>query len=110
MHEDNGFGFGIWSLFKVIKVTIGAQTADDFGTRGSINGLALRTNGDFTVIADADLGLLAPDEGPPRTGWERAQGGMFLGESLLLCSERSHSQFSVDFMSVDVWEQLIVGI
>ncbi len=51
----------------------------------------VRADGDFAVVADADFGLLAPDERPPRTGWNRAQYGTFLGEGLLLGGVRGDS-------------------
>ena len=69
--------------------------------------MALRADGNFAIVADADFGLLAPNEGPPRTGWNRAQNGMFFGEGLLFGGVRGGSQFPVDFVLVAVWEQLI---
>ncbi len=55
MEEDNGFGLGSGCVMEVIDVAIGAQAADDFGTWRGINGLALRTDGNFTVVAERGL-------------------------------------------------------
>lgn len=107
MEQDDGFGFRVWGLTEVIDIAIWAQAADNFGARGSIDCLALRTDGDFAVITHADLGLLAPNKGPPGTGRNGAQNGMFLGEGLLFGRVRGDPQFPVNFMLVDVWQQLI---
>jgi len=69
--------------------------------------MALRADGDFAVVPHADIGLLAPDKGPPRTGWSWAQNGTFLIEGLLFGRVRGDTQFTVDFVLVNVWEQLI---
>ncbi len=66
--------------------------------------MAVRADGDFTIVADADFGLLAPDERPPRTGWNRAQYGTFLIDGLLFGGVRGDSQFPVDFVLIGVWE------
>ena len=80
MEQDNGFGFRIWRILEVMDVAIWSQAADDFRTWGRINGKALRADGDFTIVSHTDFGLLAPNEGPPRTGGDRAQDGAFLRE------------------------------
>ena len=72
MEEDDGFGFWIWGMAEVVNIAIGTEAADDLGTRRGINGMALRADGDFAVVANPDMGLLAPDERPPRAGWNRA--------------------------------------
>ena len=59
-------------MAEVIDVTVWAQAADYFGTGLCIDGMALGPDGYFAVIADADAGLLAPDERPPRTSWRGA--------------------------------------
>lgn len=68
MEQDEGFAFGIWGVTEVEDVAIWAQAADDRGSGWSVNGLALGADGHLAVVADADAGLLAPDEGPPGTG------------------------------------------
>lgn len=69
--------------------------------------MALRADGDFAVVSHANIGLLAPDKGPPRTGWDFTQNGTFLSEGFLFGRMRGDAQFAVDFVLVDVWEQLI---
>jgi hypothetical protein len=46
-------------MAEVVDVAIGSQATDDFGAGWGVNGLALGADGDFTVVADADAGLLA---------------------------------------------------
>jgi hypothetical protein len=82
MEEEDGFSFWIGGVTEVIDVTIRAQAADDGGAGWRLYGLALGASGDFTVVTDADRGLLAPDKGPPRTRWNRTQDGAFFGEGL----------------------------
>lgn len=94
-------------MAEVIDIAIRSQAAQDFRARGCVNGLTLRADRDFAIVADADFGLLAPDEGPPGTGRNRAQNGTFLGERLLFGGERGGSQLPVDFMLVDVRQQLV---
>lgn len=73
MEENDGLGLWIWGLTEVIDVAIGTQAAAGVGTRRSVNGLVSRTDGDLAIVADADLGLLAPDKGPPRANGSWAQ-------------------------------------
>ncbi len=68
MEENDGFGFWIWGVAEVIDISIGTEATDDGGARDGVNGMALGSDGDFTVVADPDFGLLAPNQGPPRTG------------------------------------------
>jgi len=107
MEQDDGFGARGWRVLEVIDIAIGAQAADYFGTRGCIDGLAQGTDGDFAIVTDADFGLLAPDERPPRAGRNGAQDGMFLFECLFLGGEGGDAQLPVDFVPVDVWQQLV---
>jgi hypothetical protein len=107
MEQEDGFGFGIGSVAQVIDVAVGPQAADDRGTRWSLHGLALAADGDFAVIADAHVGLLAPHKGPPRTVGNGSQDGAVLGDGLLPGGVRGGAQFAVDFVLVDVWEELV---
>ena len=72
MQEDHGFGFWIGLVAEVIEVSVWAQAAGHDGSWWHVKGVALGADGDFAVIADAHAGALAPDKGPPRTGWHRA--------------------------------------
>ena len=94
-------------MTEVVDVAIGAEAADDGGARRSIQGLALGGDGDFAVVADADAGLLAPDKRPARTGGDGTQDGRFFKESLLPGGVRSGAGFAVDFVLVDVRQELV---
>lgn len=107
MEQDDGFSFWIWGMLKEIDVAIRTETTDDFGTWGCVNGQSLVADGHFTIVADADFGLLAPDKGPPWAGRNWTQNGMFLDEGLLSGGVRGGAQFAMDFVSVYVWQQLV---
>ena len=106
VEQDDGVGGFVWGVAEVVNVTIWAQTADDAGAGWGVNGLALRADGDLAVVADADAGLLAPDEGPPRAGRGGADHGTLFDEGLLVGSVRWLAQFAVDFMLV--WSMTII--
>ena len=107
MEEDDGFGFWIGGVTEVIDVAIRAQAADDGGARWSINGLTLGADRDFAVVADADASLLAPDKGPPRTKRDWTQDGAFFGDGLCSGGVRGGAEFTMDFMLVDVGQELV---
>jgi len=69
--------------------------------------LALEANGDFTVLADAHAGLLTPDVGPPRTGGNRAEDRALFSQGLIASGVRRGAEFPVDFVPVDVGQQLV---
>lgn len=94
-------------MAEVVDIAIGAQATDDFGPWWSLNRVAPGGHWDLSVIADADPSLLAPDKRPPRAGRGWAQSGAFLGEGLLACGVWSHAQFAVDFVLVDVQQELV---
>lgn len=73
----------------------------------SVHGEAEAADGGSAVVADADGGAEAPDEGPPRAGWRRAEFGAVFGERLGACSVGSGAEFAVDFVSVGVGEELV---
>src|ERR1017187_3025695 len=106
MEQDDGFGFWVRSLAEVVDVAVGAQATDDRGAGCGVNGLALGTDEDFAIVANADAGLLAPDIGPPRTGRGRPQHGAFLCEGLFAGGVRSRAQFAVDFVLVGVGQEV----
>lgn len=105
--EEEGFGFWIRGVAEVIDVAIRAQAADDGGARRRICALALGAGGDFAAGADADAGLLTPDKGPSRTGRDRMQAGAFFGEGLFPGGVRGGAEFAMDFVLVDVGEELV---
>lgn len=107
MEQDDGFGVWVWGVAEVEDVAIGAEAADDGGTRWSGDGLALGADGDFTVVADADVGLLAPNVGPPRAVGCGPEDGTFFREGLSLSGLGCLAEFAVDFMLVGVGHELV---
>src|SRR3990172_366435 len=107
MEQDDGFGFWVRRVAEVENVAIGAETADNGGAGWSVNGLALRADGDLAVVPDADAGLLAPDVGPPRTVGIGPEDGMFFGEGLLMGGVGCLAEFAVDFVLVGVGHELV---
>ena len=69
--------------------------------------MALITDGDFAVVADADASPLAPGVGPPRALWGWAEDGAFFGEGLLVGGVGCLAQFTVAFVLVGVEEELV---
>jgi hypothetical protein len=107
MEEDDGFGFWIGGVAEVIDVAIWAQAADDGGAGWRIQGLALGADGDLAIVADTDAGLLAPDKRPPRAGRDGTQDGAFSGEGLRAGGVRGGAEFAMDFVLVDVGQELV---
>jgi len=107
MEEHDGFGFAVGRVAEVIEVTVGPQAADDRAARWGIEAVAVGAGGDFTVVPDANTGLLTPDEGPPGTGGNRLEGRAFFGQGLLAGGVWGGAQFAVDFVLVDVREELV---
>ena len=107
MEQDDGFGLRVWGEAKVENVAIGTKTADDGGAGWSVNGVTLRADGDFAVVADADAGLLAPDVGPPRAVGGGADDGAFFGEGLLVGGVGSLAEFAMDFVLVGVGQERV---
>ena len=69
--------------------------------------MALGTDGDLAVVADADAGLLAPDIGPPRALRDGADHGALFGEGLLVGGVGCLAEFAVDFVLVGVGHELV---
>jgi hypothetical protein len=107
MEEDDGFGFWIWGVAEVVNVSLWAETADDGGAGWGVNGLALRADGDFAVLPDADASLLAPDVGPPRTVGGGADHGAFFGAGLWVGGVGCLAGFAMDFVLVGVGHELV---
>ena len=107
MEENFRFGFWVGRLAEVVDISVGAEATDDGGAGSGVQKQALVSDGDCAVVADTDAGLLAPDEGPPRAGGGGAQDGAFLGEGLVAGGAGSEAEFAVDFMLVDVGEELV---
>jgi len=77
MEQNQRSGFGVWGVVEVKEVSVRSQAADDGRAGRGGNGMALVVYGDFAIIADADMGALAPNIGPPGTGGSGAQDGAF---------------------------------
>jgi len=107
MEEKDGFVFLVWGMLEIIDIAVWAEAANDGGAWRCIDGMALGTNGDFAVVADADTGLQAPDEGPPGTSRGGTQDGAFIGEGLSLGGVGSGAKLAVDFMLIGVREKLV---
>ena len=107
MEQDDGFCLFVRSMAKVVNVSIGAEAADDGGAGWGVHGLALRADGNFAVVTDADAGLLAPDVGPPRTVGIGPEDGTFFSEGLLVGGEGCLAEFAVDFVLVGVGDELV---
>ena len=69
--------------------------------------MTLVVYGDFAIIADADMGALAPNIGPPGTGGGGAQDGTFFGEGQFPSGLGSGPEFAVDFVLVGVRQELV---
>ncbi len=68
MEEQDRFGVRVGGMSEVEDIAVVAQAAEDRGTRRGGNREAVRADGDFAIIVDADVGLEAPDIRPPRAG------------------------------------------
>jgi len=76
-------------------------------TGRGVQALALGGDGDLAIVANADAGLLAPDEGPPGAGRDGADDGVLLGEGLVVGLERGAAEAAVDFVLVGVGDELV---
>ncbi len=83
MEQDQGLGGRVRGVAEVVNVAVIAQAADDGGAGRSVQRVKLSADGNFAVVTDAHGGALAPDEGPPRAGWRRAQDGAFFPHGLV---------------------------
>ena len=69
--------------------------------------MALGADRDGAVVADADAGLLAPDQGPPRTGGDGAQHGAVFAQGQVTGGLWGGAEFPVDFVLVGVRQELV---
>jgi len=107
MEQDEGVGLWLWGKTEGKDVTIWAETTDDVGTWGGVDQVTLVAGRDFTIIADAAAGLLAPAVGPPGARRPRADDRAFLSEGLSIGGAGCLAQFAVDFILVGVGEELV---
>ena len=94
-------------MAEEIDIAIWAEAADDLGAWRGVDMQALSTHRDFAIVADPDGVLLAPDKGPPGAGWDWSQGGALVGKGLLPGGLWGGAQFTVDFVVIDMWQELI---
>ena len=107
MEQHEGFVFWIGEMAEEIDVAIWTQAADDLGAWRGIDGQTLGVYRDFAIVTDADVVLLAPDKAPPRTRRDRSQDGVLIGEGLLPGGVWGGAQFAVDFVLIDMRQELI---
>ena len=107
MEQNDGFGLGIWGMAEVIDVAVRTQATNDPDTGWRINRQALGADGYFAVIADADVDALTPDKGPPWAVGGGTQDRAVLGAGLVTSGCRRGAEFAVDFMLVDVGQELV---
>ena len=69
--------------------------------------MAQGTDRDHAVIADADAGLLAPDIGPPGTGWGGTEDGTVLSQGLGAGGLRGGAQLAMDFILIGMEPELV---
>ena len=86
---------------------VGPQTAEDGGARSRREAVAGRADGDWAVVAGPDARALAPDGGPPGAGGGRAQDGTLFGQGLVPSRLGRGAQFAMNFVGVDVGQELI---
>ena len=72
MEEEGRFELGIGGMAQVEDISIIALAAHDRGARRGSDREAVGSEGDFSIVADSDSGLEAPDIRPPRAGWGAA--------------------------------------
>ena len=68
---------------------------------------ALVADGDLAIVTDADAGLQAPDERPPRTVGNGPDDGAFFCEGLVVGLAGRLAQFAVDFVLIGVRDELV---
>ncbi len=89
------------------KIAVGMGAADDFGTRRPVDGQALGTDGDATIVADLDGSALTPDIGPPGTAGIRTQEGTFFRPGPLRGGVRGGGNLAMFFVGVARESQLV---
>ena len=107
MEQDDGSGFRIGGIAEEEDITVWTQAADNGGADGRINGEALGSDGHLTVISDADLGLKTPNVRPPRARRVGAKHGAMFCQGLSTGGCRSETQFTMEFIGVDMRQKLI---
>ena len=107
VEQNDGFGAGVWGMAEVVDVAVRTQATKDRGTGWRINREALGADGDFAVIADAEVEALTPDKGPPRAVGDGTQDRAVFGAGLVTCGGWSGAEFTVDLVLVDVGQELV---
>jgi len=94
-------------MAEVIDVAVRTEATNEPDTGWRINRQALGADGHFAVISDADVDTLTPDKGPPWAVGGGTQDRAVFGAGLETCGGRSGAEFAVDFMLVDVGQELV---
>ena len=104
--QQRGFGVLAWRCGEDGISSVGMLAANDFGIGRDSEFEALSAQGDGAVWGDLDRGAQAPDVGPPRTGWDWAEHGAVLSQSLVPGGLGWGAQLAMDFMGVGVGAEL----
>jgi hypothetical protein len=94
-------------MAEAVDVAVWTQATKDRGTGWRINREALGADGDFAVIADAEVEALTPDKGPPQAVGDGTQDRAVFGAGLVTCGGWSGAEFTVDLVLVDVGQELV---
>ena len=107
MSEEDGLGRVVGSSREEGKITIGVGAADDFGTGRPVDGQALGTDGDATIVADLNRSALTPDIGPPGTARIGTQEGALFLQGPLPGGVGGGGNLAMFFVGVTMEAQLV---
>jgi len=107
MEQDDGSGFRIGGIAEEEDVSVWTQAADNGGADGRIDGEALGSDRHLAIISDADLGLKTPNIRPPGAGRVGAKHGAIFCQGLSPGGCWSQTQFTMEFIGVDMRQELI---
>ena len=88
-------------------MTVGVNAEDDFGAGRDFEAEALGADGDAAVVADFDLGALAPNVGPPGAARHGPQDGAFFLFGGVPGVLGFHVEFAMDFVRVAMEAQSV---
>jgi hypothetical protein len=107
VEQNERLGLGVWAVVEAEEVAVGSPAAENGRAGWGSNGMTWVVYGDFAIIADANMGALAPNIGPPGTGGGGVQDGAFFRQGQVTSCVRGGAEFAVDFVLVRVGKQLV---